>query len=205
MTGFNPPDKLGEEAVDAALLARFQAGDDSAFDELMTIYYRPVLNLIYKFKGGSAREAEDTAQEVFLQLYKALPRFELRARLFTYIYKVTMNQCFKERKKRAKDVPLQISLDEPMGNGGDRPMQRDFADSGDSPLEFVEYGEVSRELQRALLKIDEEMRAPLIMNRFYDLTYEEIAETLGITVAAVRSRIHRARQTLQKYLGKIFN
>lgn len=205
MTGFNPPDKLGEEAVDAALLARFQAGDDSAFDELMTIYYRPVLNLIYKFKGGSAREAEDTAQEVFLQLYKALPRFELRARLFTYIYKVTMNQCFKERKKRAKDVPLQISLDEPMDNGGDRPMQRDFAGSGDSPLESVEYGEVSRELQRALLKIDEEMRAPLIMNRFYDLTYEEIAETLGITVAAVRSRIHRARQTLQKYLGKIFN
>ena len=205
MTGFNPPDKLGEEAVDAALLARFQAGDDSAFDELMTIYYRPVLNLIYKFKGGSAREAEDTAQEVFLQLYKALPRFELRARLFTYIYKVTMNQCFKERKKRAKDVPLQISLDEPMDNGGDRPMQRDFADPGDSPLESGEYGEVSRELQRALLKIDEEMRAPLIMNRFYDLTYEEIAETLGITVAAVRSRIHRARQTLQKYLGKIFN
>ena len=118
MTGFKPPDKPEEEAADAALLARFQAGDDSAFDELMTIYYRPVLNLIYKFKGGSAKEAEDTAQEVFLQLYKALPRFELRARLFTYIYKVTMNQCFKERKKRAKDVPLQISLDEPVDNGG---------------------------------------------------------------------------------------
>lgn len=205
MTGFKPPDRLGEEAADAALLARFQAGDDSAFDELMTIYYRPVLNLIYKFKGGSAKEAEDTAQEVFLQLYKALPRFELRARLFTYIYKVTMNQCFKERKKRAKDVPMQISLDEPVDNGGDRPMQRDFADPSDSPLETVEYGEVSRELRRALLTIDDEMRAPLIMNRFYDLTYEEIAETLGITVAAVRSRIHRARQTLQKYLGKIFN
>ena len=205
MTGFKPPDKLEEGAADAALLERFQAGDDSAFDELMTIYYRPVLNLIYKFKGGSAKEAEDTAQEVFLQLYKALPRFELRARLFTYIYKVTMNQCFKERKRRAKDVPVQISLDEPMENGGDRPMQRDFADTSDSPLETVEYGEVSRELRRALLKIDDEMRAPLIMNRFYDLTYEEIAETLGITVAAVRSRIHRARQTLQKYLGKIFN
>ncbi len=204
MSGLKLPDKYGDEAQEAALLERFQGGDDSAFDELMTIYYRPVLNLIYKFKGGTAREAEDTAQEVFLQLYRALPRFELRAKLFTYIYKVTMNQCFKERKRRAKDVPMQVSLDEPVDSGSDRPVQRDLADGSDSPLETVEYGEVREELRVALLKIDSEMRAPLIMNRFYDLTYEEIAEILNITPAAVRSRIHRARQALLKHLNKTF-
>ena len=160
MSGLKLPDKYGDEAQEAALLERFQGGDDSAFDELMTIYYRPVLNLIYKFKGGTAREAEDTAQEVFLQLYRALPRFELRAKLFTYIYKVTMNQCFKERKRRAKDVPMQVSLDEPVDSGSDRPVQRDLADGSDSPLETVEYGEVREELRVALLKIDSEMRAP---------------------------------------------
>ncbi|MGM9992383.1 MAG: RNA polymerase sigma factor [Candidatus Bruticola sp.] len=204
VTGLKTPDKSDNDSADAALLERFQAGDDSAFDELMNIYYRPVLNLIYKFKGGTAKEAEDTAQEVFLQLYKALPRFELRARLFTYIYKVTMNQCLKERKKRAKDIPIQISLDEPVDKGGDRPVQRDFPDPDDSPLESIEYAEVSKELREALFKIDDEMRAPLLMNRFNNLTYEEIASILGITVAAVRSRIHRARQTLQKHLDKIF-
>ena len=204
MSGLKLPDKYGDEAHEAALLERFQGGDDSAFDELMTIYYRPVLNLIYKFKGGTAREAEDTAQEVFLQLYRALPRFELRAKLFTYIYKVTMNQCFKERKRRAKDVPMQVSLDEPGDSGSDRPVQRDLADGSDSPLETVEYGEVREELRVALLKIDSEMRAPLIMNRFYDLTYEEIAEILNITPAAVRSRIPRAWQALLKHLNKTF-
>lgn len=196
----------GDEARDAALLARFQAGDDTAFDELMSIYYRPVLNLIYKFKGSSAKEAEDTAQEVFLHVYRALPRFELRAKLFTYIYKVTMNQCFKERKKRVKDIPVQVSLDEPVDSQGSssRPWQRELADTEDTPLQKIEYGEVRDELRQALAKIDSEMRAPLILNRFYDMTYEEIAQMMGITAAAVRSRIYRARQTLLKHLQKLW-
>ena len=198
-------DSSNGDAADAALLERFQSGDDSAFDELMTRYYRPVLNLIFKFKGGSAREAEDTAQEVFLQLYRALPRFELRAKLFTYIYKVTMNQCLKERRHRAKDVPIQISLDAPLDDGtSDRAMKRDFADPAEGPLSAIEYSELSAQMREALLSIEPEMRAPLLLNRFKNLTYDEIAEIMNITPAAVRSRVHRARQVLMKRLSWLF-
>lgn len=195
-----------DENRDAALLSRFQAGDDSAFDELMTVYYRPVLNLIYRFRGNStARAAEDTAQEVFLHLYKALPRFEIRAKLFTYIYKVTMNQCLKEKRRRVKDIPVQISLDEPIETDSDRPLMRSIVDPQDSPLQTVECMEVNEELKKALLEIEEDMRMPLLLNRFYDMTYEDIAEVMGITSAAVRSRVHRARQFLLKRLNKAFN
>ena len=189
---------------DAELLERFQSGDQSAFEELMSLYYKSVLNLIYRFKGCSAREAEDTAQEVFLRLYRALPRFELRAKLFTYIYKVTMNQCFKERKHRAKDIPVKLSIDEPLENASDSPIRRDIVDPGDLPLQSVEYGETYAEVVKALQKIDAEMRAPLILNRFYDMTYEEIAEVMELTPAAVRSRVHRARQNILKHLRKAF-
>jgi len=96
---------------DLVLIERFKAGDPTAFDELMQRHYRAVLNLVFRFTGASGQSAEDLAQDVFLRIYRALPRFEARARFFTYLYKVTMNLCFKERARWARLRSRTVSLD----------------------------------------------------------------------------------------------
>ena len=186
---------------DLELIERFKTGDQTAFDELMQRHYRSVLNLVYRFTGATGQPAEDLAQDVFLRIYRALPRFEARARFFTYLYKVTMNLCLKERARwarhRSRTVSLDGHWDDPEGPG-----PRTIPDPAGSAQDRFGRREVAGEVREAVMDLPEEQRAAVILHRFHHLSYEEITEVLGISLPAVKSRLHRAKLALQKRLGE---
>lgn len=186
---------------DLVLIDRFKAGDQTAFDELMERHYRSVLNLVYRFTGATGQPAEDLAQDVFLRIYRALPRFEARARFFTYLYKVTMNLCLKERarwaRRRSRTVSLDSNWDDP-----EVPNFRVIPDPAGSAQDRFERQEVAGEVRDAVMELPEDQRAAVILHRFHHLSYEEITEVLGISLPAVKSRLHRAKLALQKKLAE---
>ena len=180
---------------DLVLVERFKQGDIAAFEELVKKYQKSVLNLVYRFMGETTR-GEDLTQEVFMRLYRALPGFEAKAKFFTYLYKVTLNLCLKEREKeRRRRV---YSLDDRGGEDDARP--REVEDPLGSAEDEVQRRDTGRIVREAIQSLPEEQRAAVILHRYQGLSYEELAETLEISLAAVKSRLHRAKLALKERL-----
>lgn len=178
---------------DQELMLRVKAGDAEAFNRLMDKYQKTVVNLVFRFT--SDREAaEDLAQEVFLRIYRAAPRYEPRAKFFTYLYQVTLNLCrnAREKSQRRKAQSLDQNTDQ------DRPLDIPDPEGGaDIPLERKE---IAAEVQAAIQELPAEQRELLVLQRFKDLGYEELAGVTGQTVSAVKAKLHRARQALKRKL-----
>jgi RNA polymerase sigma-70 factor (ECF subfamily) len=176
---------------DVELMLRVKAGDAAAFNALMDKYQKTVLNLVYRFTGD-AENAEDLAQEVFLRVYRAAPRYEPRAKFFTYLYQVTLNLCRNEREKSQRRRAQ--SLDQ---------SHEQVVDPENRAEDQIEAQERAAEVQAALLEIPNEQRHLLVLQRFQNLGYEQLAEITGQTVSAVKAKLHRARLSLKKRLEKI--
>jgi RNA polymerase sigma-70 factor (ECF subfamily) len=188
---------LTSDQEDVLWMQQVKAGNSEAFSNIIRKYQKTVLNLTYRFTGDPV-EAEDLAQEVFLRVYRAADRFEARAKFFTYLYQVTLNLCRNERAKvRHK---RNTSLDAPMKEGEPDSLRQiqDPAGSAEELLTRQELGDVVRE---AVLSLPEDQREAVMMQRFQDLSYEEIAEILKLSVPAVKSRLHRAKLALKEKLS----
>lgn len=177
---------------DLECIERIKRGDSSAFNAIMERHYKPVLNLIYRFYGCTREEAEDIAQEVFIRIFRGIKGFEGRSRFFTYLYKVTMNLCFKKRAVKRKDVPASVEeMAESAGAGAAEESQVERQ---------IERNELSRIVKEAVMALPEDQRAAVILHKYHDMSYEDMASTLGISLAAVKSRLHRARLALKDSL-----
>lgn len=177
---------------DLRLIERFQAGDETAFEGLVQKYQRTVINLVYRFTGDAQR-AEDLAQEVFLRLYRALPTFEAKARFFTYLYRVTLNLCLKERERTSRRST--VSLDAPRSDDDQR--TREVVDPKGSAEAAVEMLEEASMVRQAIMALPDEQREAVLLHRFHELSYEEMVEVLGISLPALKSRLHRAKLALR--------
>ncbi|MBI3926199.1 MAG: sigma-70 family RNA polymerase sigma factor [Armatimonadetes bacterium] len=180
---------------DLDLMERIKGGDADAFNRLMEKHEKTVMNLVYRFTGDR-ESAEDLAQDVFLRIYRAAGRFQARAKFFTYLYKVTLNLCRNARDKAGRR--RHSSLD--AGPGDDLPPQQ-IEDPSGSAEDQVARQELAAVVRDAVLSLPEDQREVVIMQRYQGLQYEEIGEILGISVAAVKSRIHRAKINLKKSLA----
>jgi len=180
---------------DLALVERFKGGDQAAFEQLVLKYQRNVLNLVYRFTGDATR-AEDLAQEVFVRLYRALGGFEAKAKFFTYLYKVTLNLCLKEREREKRKRTY--SLDE--RNGEDDTRVREIEDPLGSAEDEVQRRDTARIVREAIGSLPDDQRTAVILHRYHGLSYEELAETLEISLPAVKSRLHRAKLALKERL-----
>lgn len=187
---------LSDQVDDLVLVERFKQGDTSAFEQLVTRYQRSVLNLVYRFTGETNR-AEDLAQEVFVRVYRALPNFEAKAKFFTYLYKITLNLCLKERERDQRRRTF--SLDD-KGND-DEGRTREVEDPHGSAEDEVERNDTARIVREAVNSLPEEQRTAVILHRFNGLSYEELAEILDISLPAVKSRLHRAKLALKERLS----
>jgi RNA polymerase sigma-70 factor, ECF subfamily len=183
---------------DFALIRAIQAGDHQAFELLVRRYQRQVANLIYVTMGGSD-DVEDIAQEVFIRVYRSLPRFKFDASFFSWIYRITMNLCIDEiRKRKIRKV---LSLDFLTEDALEKSRKnKDHSMPSDSLL----ADEKRQMVQSALQKLKPEHRDILVLREYQDLGYNEIAETLNISLEAVKSRIFRARLELKKLLREYF-
>ncbi len=182
---------------DAALMLRVKQGDWSAFEELVNKYKQPVTNLIYRTLPD-ATEAEDLAQNVFIQVYKSAHRYEVAAKFTTWLYTIARNLCLNEIRRRSRH-PAE-SLDATHPEHDDQPA-RQFEDIRTfSPPDMLLQGELEDKIDEALASLPENQRTALLLYRQDEMSYEDISAVLGCSLSATKSLIHRARETLKQQL-----
>jgi RNA polymerase sigma-70 factor, ECF subfamily len=182
---------------DAALMLRVKQGDTAAFTELVEKYKQPVMNLAYRTLRD-ATEAEDLAQNVFVQVYKSASRYKSTAKFSTWLFTIARNLCLNEIRRRSRH-PAE-SIDAPRPEQEDQPLQQFEDKKTFSPPESLLHGELAQNIERALADLPENQRSAILLCRQEELSYEEIAEVLGCSVSATKSLIHRGRETLKERL-----
>ena len=191
-----------DDQGEAQFIARLVARDESAFNELVVTYERRVFALVFRMLGGRD-EAEDLAQEVFVQVFKAIDQFRGESKLSTWIYRIAVNLC-KNRSKylsrrhlgdqddvdaMAERVPLSAAKGVSVGDVS-------------RPDHLVEGMQLEVVVKRAIAELEPEFREVLVLRDVEDLSYEEIASITGLPDGTVKSRIHRARAQLRALVEK---
>ena len=191
-----PADASGDNpARDVRLMVRVKAGDMDAFRDLVEAHQGRVVGTIARMLGDPI-EAEDLAQQVFLRIWKSAARWEPRAKFTTWLYTILRNLVFNESCRRGRH--LTHSLDA-AAEDGDRTHQ--FADARvKAPDTAMLDTEMQDAIERAIHELPEAQRIAVIMRRYQDVSYEEIAAVLDVTVPAVKSLLFRARTELKEKL-----
>jgi len=182
---------------DAALMFRVKQGDTSAFAELVDKYKLPVINLAYRMLRDPA-EAEDLAQNVFVQVYKAADRYQVNSKFSTWLFTIARNLSLNEIRRRSRHPAESLDVTHPEQE--DQPL-RQFEDRKTaSPPEVLLHGELEQKIEQALAELPESQRTAIVLCRQDELSYEDIAAVLGCSVSATKSLIHRGRETLKQKL-----
>ena len=182
---------------DAVLMLRVKRGDRAAFAGLVEKYKQPVLNFIYRTLRDET-EAEDLAQNVFLQVYKSRSRYRRTAKFSTWLFTIARNLCLNELRRRSRH-PAE-SIEETHAENEDQP-QRQYEDKKNFlPTETLLHGELAQKIEEALVELPENQRTAILLCRQEDLSYEEIAKILGCSLSATKSLIHRGREVLKQKL-----
>jgi RNA polymerase sigma-70 factor, ECF subfamily len=173
---------------DATLLARLRAGDEQAFEALVTTYQHRVFGVALRMLGRRA-EAEEIAQETFLRAHRALGEFRGEARLGTWLYGIASRLCLNRLASSARRHE----------QGDEAAMLRHAAERADAGA-ALEQRELAAALHDAIAALPDDRRIVVVLRDLEGLEYEEIAEVLGVPLNTVRSRLHRARLDLQAKL-----
>jgi RNA polymerase sigma-70 factor (ECF subfamily) len=181
---------------DAELMLRVKQGDVHAFEQLVEKYKQPVVNLIARTLNDPS-EAEDIAQNVFIQVYKSAPRYKVSARFSTWLYTIARNLSLNEIRRRSRRPADSIE----QSAGGEDALVRQFEDvRSPAAPESLLQNELELKIQEALQQLPENQRTAILLCRQEELSYEEIARVLGCSLSATKSLIHRGRETLKQRL-----
>src|SRR5436189_1335840 len=184
-----------EDAEDVRLMQLVSRGDTSAFEELIERHQSLVAGTVARMLGSNS-DVEDIAQQVFIRVWKSARRYVPRAKFTTWLLKITRNLVFNElrRSKRHAHVPLQTNP-----GAEDFPVKDEVNPAPDASLL---QGELQRTIETAILQLQETQRMALVLRRYEQLSYEQIAEVLDLSVPAVKSVLFRARTELRSRLSK---
>src|SRR5215203_2116045 len=178
-------------------MQRVTQGDHSAFERLVEKYKQPVFNMIYRTLPDAA-EAEDLAQGVFVQVYKAAHRYRVEAKFSTWLFTIARNLTLNELRRRSRHRA--DSLDAAASPEDDGP-SRQFEDTRSvAPPERIIQDELVSKVSEALRGLPENQRTALMLYQEQEKSYEEIADVLDCSLSATKSLIHRARETLKARL-----
>lgn len=189
---------MPEPLDDIELMTRVREGDAEAFAMIVERHQHRVVGTIAKMLG-SVTEAEDVAQQVFLRVWRSAPRWKPTAKFTTWLLTITRNLVFNEvrRQKRSRTSSLDEESEQNM------PEREDV--SVISPAQELANRELEQVVDAAIAELGEQSRMALILRRYEELPYEEIAEILGTTVPAVKSLLFRARTELRARLSAYLN
>jgi len=164
-------------------LEQARKGNDDAFASLVDAYQGPVFNLCYRMLDNR-EEAEDAAQETFLKAYRALNRYDSSRKFINWILAIASNHCIDRIRRRRLQL---FSFDEVVPMEDQHVLQPEVA---------VYQNEFQQAVQELIAELDHKDRAAVVLRYWYDMSYDEIADSLDLTVSAVKSRLHRARKQL---------
>lgn len=177
----------------------YQSGDEGAFDEIVEGYSGQVFALLTRFLGPRAGR-EDMVQEVFLRVIRARERYQPAARFSTWLYRIVFNLAVNETQRVSNAG--HVSLDHSLGDDSDSGSLGEITEGKvEDPSAKLEQEDVVSAVRKAIGALPEQQRAALILAKYHDTPYVEIAEILGSSEKAIKSLIHRARETLRTSLA----
>lgn len=182
---------------DAALMLRVKRGDRAAFAELVEKFKQPVMNFVFRSLRDEI-EAEDVAQNVFIQVWKSRDRYERTAKFSTWLFTIARNLCLNEIRRRSRH-PAE-SLDESHSENEDQPARQYEDKNIFLPTEDLLHRELAKKIEEALAELPENQRTAILLCRKDEVSYEEIADILGCSLSATKSIIFRGREALKEKL-----
>ncbi|NDJ77574.1 MAG: sigma-70 family RNA polymerase sigma factor [Chloroflexi bacterium] len=188
------------QADDAALVARLQAGDQTAYAQLVEDNASRIYRLALRMMGNE-EDAEDVLQETFLSAFKAIDKFQSRSSLSTWLYRIASNAALMRLRKKE---PVQVSVDEPIERDDGDTLPRQFFDFCCLPEETLLRDEAHEEMKRAVDELPVTLRSVFILRDIEGLSTEETANALDLSISAVKSRLMRARLKLREELSTYF-
>jgi RNA polymerase sigma-70 factor (ECF subfamily) len=182
---------------DHLLVESLRNGSEPAYEELLARFQQPVYTLAMRLLSNQA-EACDVVQEVFLKIFRHIDHFRGQSSLKTWIYRITVNEAHNARRWFSRHRSREVDLDtEPEEY---RDWRETIADGGRSPFELALNHERAGIIQSALERINPVFREAVVLRDITDLSYEEIALVLGVSLGTVKSRILRGREALREQL-----
>jgi RNA polymerase sigma-70 factor (ECF subfamily) len=190
---------IGVRTGESGIIAELKAGSEEAYSWLIGEFQQPVYGLIYRMMNDPA-DAADTTQEVFLKVFRGIKQFHGESSLKTWIYRIALHEAANRRRwwfrHKAQETPIELGG----ADGKEFSWEDRLAGQGESPLEECAHTEVRDAVEKALHEVAEPYRTALILRDLEEMSYEQIAEVLAISLGTVKSRITRGRDALRKKL-----
>lgn len=187
--------------TEAQLIERCKAGDSAAFDELISAHQDRVFNTAFRLMGNY-EEALDLTQEVFLNCFRKISNFKGDSALSTWLYRITVNTAKNRWKyQQSRGLNRMTSMDAPM-DADDEERVKQYPDNQPTPRKVATDREAMAYFEKQLKGLNEEHREVLVLRYMEELSYEEIADILGLSLGTVKSRIHRARNELRGVMAE---
>ena len=187
-----------QKQAEENLLVLYRDGDDEAYRKLFESHYPSILNLCYRIIG-TREDAEEVAQDVFIKVHQSIQNYTPRGKESTFLYRIAVNLSLNRIRDKKRKRLLSFDL---------LKQDRGFEIKNDeafNPDRILERKEIREAIWQAINTLPENQKTAVILKRFHDLSYEEIAEITQCSVSAVEARLHRARQTLKKKLDRILD
>jgi RNA polymerase sigma-70 factor (ECF subfamily) len=191
---------IGARAEEAAIVADLKAGSEEAYAWLIGEFQRPVYGLVYRMVCDPA-DAADTTQDVFLKVFRGMKHFHGESSLKTWIYRIALHEAANRKRWWFRHKAQETPIEPPEGAVGNETMQDALTDRSESPFDSVAHREVQQRVDAGLRQVPEPYRTTLILRDLEDMSYEEIAEVLQISLGTVKSRLTRGRHALKERLA----
>lgn len=182
---------------DAELLAALKANQESAYEVLISRFQQPVYNLIYRLLNDPA-DACDAVQEVFLKVFRNVESFRGQSSLKTWVYRIALNEAYNHRRWFSRHRKQEVGLE--TDEEGSRSWIESISDPSRDPYELTLNEERHQLIEDALREINPDFRAAVVLRDLEELSYEEIAEVMQVSLGTVKSRILRGRESLRRVL-----
>ncbi len=182
--------------TDKELVRRVQQGDKRAFDLLFGRYQHKILNLVSRYLRDQ-QDVEDVTQEAFIKAFRALPRFRGDSAFYTWLYRIAINTAKNHLVARSRRPPgTDVDVEDAEFMDG-----ADLLKEGENPEAALSRDELSAAIDEAIGKLPDDLRSAVTLREFDGLTYEQIAEIMDCPVGTVRSRIFRARESIDRHIA----
>jgi len=195
---------VGVHTEEAAIVAELKAGSEEAFSWLIAQYSQPVYSLVYRVLDDPS-DAADTTQEVFIKVFRGIKNFHASASLKTWIYRIALHEAFNQRRWWFRHRGRETSI-EPTHPGHEehcsQALKDVLVDASKSPLDNVFNEELRACVEKVLSSITEPYRTTVILRDIEELSYEQIAEVMEVSLGTVKSRLMRGREALRKGLHR---
>jgi len=186
--------------TDKELVRRVQKGDKRAFDLLFARYQHKIVNLVSRYLRNP-QDVEDVTQEAFIKAFRALPRFRGDSAFYTWLYRIAINTAKNHlvaRSRRPPGVDVDVEDAEFMDGA-------DLLKESESPESALSRDELAAAIDEAIGGLPEDLRSAVTLREFDGLTYEQIAQIMDCPVGTVRSRIFRARESIDQHIAPLLN